>query len=192
MAPANERIDAPPGVGTITMPLTPFVLRLDCQDFGAGLWPAVGSEADLMRRLSACSSQWDFSQVVNRHADDGRLVTSLVPLPYEQMCEREREAQALTQAKRALRKVTRPAQAPGTGARSNIKRRKPRTAVKARGSLVASGSGDHATIAAGRSSSSHSEKSTQSEDSEVEKYLGRYNEITCGREAGYWCGCCRP
>ena len=37
----------------------PFLVRYDCEEVPTGLWPRIGSETDLARRLLAMSPRWE-------------------------------------------------------------------------------------------------------------------------------------
>ena len=70
----------------------PFLVRYDCEEVPTGLWPRIGSETDLARRLLARSPRWEMYQAVNARMDlvsANRVVTAMEPLPYEALLQRE-------------------------------------------------------------------------------------------------------
>ena len=87
------------GEGTIVHPAS--------QETPVGLWPCIETERRLLRRLFSVSDRWDISQAITRRAAIplGRLITGFVPLSYEDLVEKEAEANMQARALRALRMV---------------------------------------------------------------------------------------
>lgn len=145
MVPSDGQVDrAPP----------PLLLRYDCQEVEAGLWPCIESEADLVRRFVALSPRWEIYQAINRRTDSGslsRLATAVEPLRYENLLQLEEKQREQAAAIRALRTVTKP---PKAASRRGATRR--------------------ATCSSGRKRKKSKEQvssaSDQSEPSETEQY----------------------